>query len=93
MVMIAFELPEALAEQARAAGLLTDEAIMEILEEKLEKRRQEAAERLWQIAKELQEAAREDFAGMTEDEVMDMINEEVRAVREERFERQKQSRS
>jgi hypothetical protein len=83
MVMIAFELPEALAEQARAAGLLTDQAVREMLEAELKRR--QAWDRLFDIAEQIRTAAAPDFAGMTEEEVMDIINEEVRAVREERL--------
>jgi hypothetical protein len=82
MVMIDIQLPEGLAEKARAAGLLTSEKIAALLEAELARQRQAAAGRLLEATDDLQAAAREDFGDMTEEEFMQMINEDIRAVRE-----------
>ena len=80
MVIIDIQLPQELADKARAAGLLTSEKIAALLEAELERRRQ-AAERLLETMDSLREVAREDFGGMTEEEFMRMVNEDVHAVR------------
>lgn len=72
MTTIQIELPDATAEAARDAGLLTPEALAQILEEAL--RRRQAADSLVSIAGRVAAAG---IAPMS----MDEINAEVKAAR------------
>lgn len=72
MTTIQIELPDATAEAARDAGLLTPEALEQILEEAL--RRKQAAESLLSIAGRVATAG---IAPMS----MEEINAEVKAAR------------
>lgn len=72
MTRISIELPEPLAESARAAGLLEPTELERVLEEELRRR---ALARLAEIGRQLT-----DEAPMS----MEEIQEEVRAVRAER---------
>ena len=78
MTTIQIELPEATAQAARAAGLLTPEALERLLTEAL--KRQKAADSLLAIADRVAAAG---IAPMP----MDEINAEVKAARAERRER------
>jgi hypothetical protein len=78
MTTIQIELPDATAEAARDAGLLTPEALAQILEEAL--RRRQAADSLLSIAGRVAAAG---IAPMS----MDEINAEVTAARAARGER------
>jgi hypothetical protein len=78
MTTIQIELPEATAQAARAAGLLTPEALERLLTDALKRRK--AADSLLAIA---DRAAAAGIAPMT----MDEINAEVKAARAERRER------
>jgi hypothetical protein len=72
---IQIELPEATAQAARAAGLLTPQALARLLDEALKRR--EAADRLLSIADRIAAAG---IPPMTEEE----IDAEVKAARAER---------
>jgi predicted DNA-binding ribbon-helix-helix protein len=74
MTMIQIELPEATAQAARAAGLLTSAALEKLLVEAI---RRQAGRKFLEVAKLVQEAGIEEMS-------MDEINEEVKAVRAER---------
>ena len=78
MTMIQIDLPEATAQAAREAGLLTPAALERLLVEAI---RRQAGRRLLDVAKRIQEAGIEEMS-------MDEINEEVQAVRTERRARQ-----
>ena len=78
MTTIQIELPEATAQAARAAGLLTPEALERLLTEALKRRK--AADSLLTIADRVAAAG---IAPMP----MDEINAEVKAARAERRER------
>lgn len=78
MTTILIELPEATAQAARAAGLLTPQALDRLLTDAL--RRQEAADALLSIADRVAAAG---IAPMS----MDEINAEVKAARAERRQR------
>lgn len=78
MTTIQIELPEATAQAARAAGLLTPQALDRLLTEAL--RRQEAADALLSIADRVAAAG---IAPMS----MEEINAEVKAARAERRQR------
>ena len=78
MTTIQIELPEATAQAARAAGLLTPEALEQLLTDALKRRK--AADSLLAIADRVAAAG---IAPMT----MDEINAEVQAARAERRER------
>ena len=73
MTTVKIELPEELARNAEEAGLLTPEALEQLIAEALRERR---IERLFEIKKELQAAG---VAPMSAEE----IEAEIRAAREE----------
>ncbi len=75
MTMLQIELPDSTAQAARAAGLLTPQALDRLLTEAL--RRREAANSLLSIADRVAAAG---IAPMT----MEEINAEVKAARNER---------
>ena len=75
MTTIQIELPDATAQAARAAGLLTPQALVRLLTEALKRR--EAADRLLSIADRIAAAG---IPPMTEEE----IDAEVKAARAER---------
>ena len=75
MTTIQIELPEATAQAARAAGLLTPQALDRLLTDAL--RRQEAADSLLSIADRVAAAGIEPMS-------MDEINAEVKAARAQR---------
>jgi hypothetical protein len=79
MTTIEIELPDATAQAARAAGLLTPQALARLLNEAIKRR--QAADALLSIADRVAEAG---IAPMS----MDEINAEVKAVRAERRARQ-----
>jgi len=78
MTTIQIELPEATAQAARAAGLLTPQALDRLLTDAL--RRQEAANSLFSIADRVAAAGIEPMS-------MEEINAEVKAARAERRQR------
>lgn len=78
MTTIQIELPEATAQAARAAGLLTPQALDRLLTDAL--RRQEAADSLLSIAERVSAAGIEPMS-------MEEINAEVKAARTERRQR------
>ena len=78
MTKIKIELPDATAQAAQAAGLLTPQALDRLLSNAL--RRQQAADYLLTVADEVAAA---DIAPMSTEE----INAEVKAAREERRQR------
>jgi hypothetical protein len=78
MTMIQIELPEATAQAARAAGLLTPQALDRLLTDAL--KRQEAADSLLSIADRVAAAGIEPMS-------MEEINAEVKAARAERRQR------
>jgi hypothetical protein len=73
MTMIEIRLPDDLAQRARNAGLLSDRAIQQLLEEAM---RRQAGQRLLDVARSLHDAA---IPPMTDDEIV----AEVKAVRAE----------
>jgi len=75
MTTIQIELPDATAQAARAAGLLTPQALERLLNEAL--KRQQAADSLLSIADRVAAAGIEPMS-------MEEINAEVKAAREER---------
>lgn len=78
MTTIQIELPEATAQAARAAGLLTPQALDRLLTDAL--KRQEAADSLLSIADRVAAAGIEPMS-------MDEINAEVKAARAQRRQR------
>jgi hypothetical protein len=80
MTTIQIELPEATAQAARAAGLLTPQALARLLDEALKRR--QAADALLAIADRVAAAGIPPMS-------MDEINAEVKAARAERRARQK----
>jgi hypothetical protein len=82
MTMIQIELPEATAQAARAAGLLTPQALDRLLTDAL--KRQEAADSLLSIADRVAAAGIEPMS-------MEEINAEVKAARAERRQRHQAS--
>jgi hypothetical protein len=80
MTTIQIELPEATAQAARAAGLLTPQALARLLDEALKRR--QAADALLSIADRVADAGIPPMS-------MEEINAEVKAARTERRARQK----
>jgi hypothetical protein len=80
-VQVTVNLPEALVEEARAAGILSNERIAALLE--MELRREAAWERLNAAAAQAREAAAADFGALSEDEVMQLVDEEIHLMRAE----------
>jgi hypothetical protein len=80
MTTIQIELPEATAQAARAAGLLTPQALARLLDEALKRR--QAADALLSIADRVAAAGVPPMS-------MEEINAEVKAARAERRARQK----
>jgi hypothetical protein len=80
MTTIQIELPEATAQAARAAGLLTPQALARLLDEALKRR--QAADALLSIADRVAAAGIPPMS-------MEEINAEVKAARAERRVRQK----
>lgn len=80
-VQITVDLPEALAEEARAAGILSNERIAALLE--MELRRAAAWERLNAAAATVREAAEADLGSLSDDEVMQLVDEEIDLMRAE----------
>lgn len=78
MTKIQIELPDATAQAAQAAGLLTPQALERLLSNAL--RRQQAADYLLSVADEVAAAGVEPMS-------MEEINAEVKAVRAERRQR------
>jgi len=78
MTELVIRLPDELARRARQAGLLTDAAIQELLEEAMRRR---AGRRLLDVAQRIQAAGIEPMS-------MDEIDAEVKSVRAERRDRQ-----
>lgn len=89
MVMITVEMPAQVEEQARRLGLLSGERVAALIEAEVDRLQQEAgtANRLqvWQELEQAFEPAREafraEYAHLTDDQVMDMINDVVHEVR------------
>ena len=78
MTIIKIELPDGLAERASKAGLLSDAAIQQLLEEAM---RRQAGRALLDMARRLQAAGIEPMT-------MDEIDAEVKVARRERRERE-----
>lgn len=78
MTLIQIELPDATAEAAREAGLLTSQSLDRLLTEAI--RRRQAGDRLLAIADRVAEAGIPPMS-------MEEINAEVKAVRAERRQR------
>ena len=74
MTELVIRLPDELAQRARQAGLLSDSAIQELLEEAMRRR---AGRRLLDVAQRIQDAGIEPMS-------MEEIDAEVKAVRAER---------
>ena len=77
MTTVQIQLPDELAQDAQAAGLLTPDAMATMLREQLKKQAGEALRAMW---------ARMPREELTP-EIEQMINEEVQAVRAERRKR------
>ena len=74
MTTIQIQLPDDLAQDAQAAGLLTPDAIERLLRERLRRQAGDALRTMWN------HMPREELTP----EIEEMINEEVQAVRAER---------
>ena len=80
-VQITVDLPEALVEEARAAGILNNERIAAILEREL--RREEWWEQLSSTAASVREAAAEELASLSDDDIMRLVEAEIDQMRSE----------
>ena len=77
MTELVIRLPDDLAQRARDAGLLSDRAIQQLLEDAM---RRQAGQRLLEVARHIHAADIEPMSG-------DEINKEVRAARSQRHAR------
>jgi roadblock/LC7 domain-containing protein len=80
-VTLTVELPKSLVEEARAAGILSDERLAALLE--MELRRAAAWERFNAAAAMVREAAASGYGELSEDEVMQLVDEEIHLMRAE----------
>lgn len=80
-VNVTVELPESLVEQARAAGILSSERIAALLE--MELAREAAWKRLYQAADAVRESAATEYGKLSDDEVMQLVDEEIHIMRAE----------
>ena len=80
-VQITVDLPEALVEEARAAGILNNERIAAILEREL--RREESWEQFSMSAASVREAAADDLASLSDDDIMRLVEAEIDQMRSE----------
>jgi len=78
---ITVSLPEGLIERARFQGILNDERIAQLLEAEIE--RIERWNQLDQALEPARDSFRAEYGHLSEEEVMDMINQEVHEVRAE----------
>ncbi len=79
MTTVQIELPDELAKKAQELGLFTEPNIQQVIEAAV---RREAGRKLLEIIPVFDEyPLKEDGTPMNEDELMDMINGEVKAVR------------
>jgi predicted transcriptional regulator len=81
MTTVQIELPDDLAKKAQDLGVLSNANIQEIIEAAV---RREAGRKLMEVTPlSADYPLKDDGTPMNEDELMDMINEEVRIVRAE----------
>jgi hypothetical protein len=83
MVLINVQLPEAVEEKARAAGLLTSEKIGELIEAELERQRQSATVETLEMMDRVSAKFRAEYSHLTEDEALEMLNEWIDEARAE----------
>lgn len=81
LVELTIRLPQGLAEEAKQFDLLRDERIAALLEREI--LREEAWYRLNAMAQVVRESAAEKYGALSEDEVMDLVNEEIKIMRAE----------
>lgn len=80
-VNVTVELPQELADEARAAGILNSERIAALLA--MELRREAAWERLNSAAALVRETAKAAYGHLSDDEVMQLVDEEIHLMRAE----------
>jgi len=80
-VNLSVELPEELFEEARAAGILNNERIAALLA--MELRREAAWVRLSTAAEIVRESAKSEYGDLSDDEVMQLVDEEIHLMRAE----------
>jgi len=80
---VTLQLPAELVEQARERGILSNDRIARFLRSEIE--RAKAWQELDKSLDPVRESFRAEHDQMTEDEVMDMINEIVHEVRREQY--------
>lgn len=80
-VNLTVELPEDLYEEARAAGILSNERIAALVA--MELRREAAWKRLDAAAAIVREAAQSEYGDLSDDEVMQLVDEEIHLMRAE----------
>lgn len=82
VVEITIKLPQALADEAQSLDLLRDERIAALLEREI--LREEAWQRLNRAANIVRSSASDTYGQLSEDEVMDLVNEEIKVMRAEK---------
>jgi hypothetical protein len=80
-VNLSVEIPDDLFEEARTAGILNNERIAALLA--MELRREAAWNRLRNAAAIVRESAQATYGDLSEDEVMQFVNEEIHLMRAE----------
>jgi post-segregation antitoxin (ccd killing protein) len=83
MVTFMLELDESIAQQAQAAGLLSSESVSALIRSELARKRAESWAKFEATLAPVTEEEREALGGMTDDEFLKMVVEEVREVRRE----------
>ncbi len=73
LVNLTIEMPENIEQKARAAGLLTNEKVFELIEAELERKRKESWKRLQTMMDDISTAFRADYCHLTDEEAMEMI--------------------
>lgn len=81
LVELTIRIPQALADEAKQFDLLRDERIAALLEREI--LREESWKRLSTMAEVVRESAAAKYADLSDDEMMDLVNEEIKIMRAE----------
>lgn len=81
LVELTIRLPQALADEAKQFDLLRDERIAALLEREI--LREESWVRLSEMAEVVRASAAEKYGALSDNEMMDLVNEEIKIMRAE----------
>ncbi len=85
LVTINIQLPDELAQEVKSLGLLSDEKIEAIFRDAVQRERLAAWQELQKTLEPVQAAFRAEYNGLDDDGFMDMVQDVVLEVREERY--------